>query len=617
MNTPASRRPLDKLLIIAVGLLAYANSFNTPFVYDDGYFILDPRAQKYFWPLWKVFIPPPHFQPAIHRPLVTLSLAVNYALDGTEVWGYHAFNLTIHLLAALTLFAVLRRSFEGPRLSRRYGAVSRPLALAVALLWVAHPINTEAVTFIYQRAEAMMGLFYLLTLYGVIRSAESPGHRRWKLLAVAACALGMMSKQVMVTAPFLVFVYDRIFLSDSFARTLQLRGKLTIALAATLALPVFFFAIGHHENPGNFGRSITEFTPLEFTLNQPGILLHYLRLAFWPHPLMLDYGWILALSVKTVLVPILTIAALMAATLWALRRVPPLGFLGFAFFLILSPVCSFIQIGDPGAEHRFYLALAVVLTSVVLGGYEIFRAICPQPTHRQKRMVTALIACVVGALSAATLFRNYDYRSGLSIWSNNVAKRPTSFMACSNLGNAYVREGQYAPALELFQQSLYLRPNFSIPRWNLGVALFHLGQEENGIACLRAALEMDPRNAFWHYGLGAIYFQRGESSKAIPEIDRALQLEPDLAEAENLLGVVRARQNKREEALAHFTRAVEIQPNYAKGYHNMGITLARLGRLAEAAKALEKAYQLDESLQGADQKLVQDTGLQPGVAAAQ
>ncbi len=158
------------LLLIVIGVAVYANSFAGVFLFDDALHIVEnPRIQQ-LWPPWTVL--------AARRPTLDLSLAVNFALGGTETWGYHLVNVTIHILAALTLWGVVRRTFTSAPLGDRFGPASCWLGMAVAVVWLVHPLQTQSVTYIVQRSESLMGLFYLLTLYCVIRGVESP----WRLL---------------------------------------------------------------------------------------------------------------------------------------------------------------------------------------------------------------------------------------------------------------------------------------------------------------------------------------------------------------------------------------------------------------------------------------------------
>ena len=199
------------------------------------------------------------------RPLLNVTLALNYAAGGTGVWGYHAFNLTIHFLAAMTLYGVVRRTLlrpvafrpGGPTVRDRFGPAAPALALAIALLWALHPLATEAVTYVIQRVEALMALFYLLTLYCFIRGAEdekaaSRESTLWFGLSWLACLLGMATKEVMATAPLLVLLYDRVFLAGSFAAAWRRRRRLYAALAATWGL-LAYLATGTQGRGGTGG----------------------------------------------------------------------------------------------------------------------------------------------------------------------------------------------------------------------------------------------------------------------------------------------------------------------------------------------------------------------------
>jgi hypothetical protein len=156
------------MVIVAAGLWAYHNSFQGPFIFDDVGNILENPTIRHLWPIWETLSPPQRSGIA-GRPVINLSLAVNYACGGTRVGGYHALNLGVHILAGLTLFGIVRRTLLQPRLRERFGPPADGLALITAVLWTIHPLQTESVTYIIQRCESIMGLFYLLTLYCFIR----------------------------------------------------------------------------------------------------------------------------------------------------------------------------------------------------------------------------------------------------------------------------------------------------------------------------------------------------------------------------------------------------------------------------------------------------------------
>ena len=203
----ARHRGLAPLLLIAIVLAVYRNSFSGAFLFDDLSDIVGNPNLRPGTPLGIMLR-------RAQRPVVDLTLFANRAIGGLDVFGYHAVNVAIHLLAALTLWALIRRTLRLPSLGRRWGSVSDGIAWAAAVLWAIHPLQTESVTYLIQRAESLAGLWYFLTLYGLVRAAESP-RRRWAALAVASCALGMATKPVMATAPLAAMLFDRCLIAGS------------------------------------------------------------------------------------------------------------------------------------------------------------------------------------------------------------------------------------------------------------------------------------------------------------------------------------------------------------------------------------------------------------------
>ncbi|HEV3003406.1 MAG TPA: hypothetical protein VGX78_03050, partial [Pirellulales bacterium] len=191
------------LAIALLGTVAFANGVRGAFYLDDFVTIVNNPTLRHLWPLTAV-LSPPNGCTAAGRPLLNLSFAINYAVGKTEPLGFHLVNIALHVLAALVLFGVVRRT-----LLLRSFVVDRAMRLAmlVTMLWVVHPLQTESVTYIVQRAESLAGLLYLLTFYCVIRGATLERRDkalRWYLLAVISCAAGMASKEVMATAPVLL-----------------------------------------------------------------------------------------------------------------------------------------------------------------------------------------------------------------------------------------------------------------------------------------------------------------------------------------------------------------------------------------------------------------------------
>ena len=352
-------------LIVIAGLLSYSNCFQGEFVFDDNGGILGNAHIQHLWPLSSAMSAPTRTS-IIGRPTICLSLALNYAINGLNVWGYRAANLGIHLISGLLLFGLIRRTLTNNEKLRAWaGGQASVLAFAAALLWTLHPLNTQVVNYIIQRCESLMAMFYLLTLYAAMRSMEDRANQKmWQIVAIAACALGMGSKEVMVSAPLIVLLYDRFFISGSFSNALK-RGKFVYAgLALTWGILALMVAMGGQINSARLDRP--SWTKYEYALTQSEVIVYYLRLAFYPQPLCFDYAWPAANSIIQVLPFLLIMFALIGATAWALRFRPELGFLGAWFFVLLAPSSSIMPLPDMAVEYRIYTALMAVSILVVV-----------------------------------------------------------------------------------------------------------------------------------------------------------------------------------------------------------------------------------------------------------
>jgi len=216
-----------RAIVIAAGVAAYGQTFTGSFLFDDEPTILCNPTIRH----WATALAPPVNATSAGRPVVNLSLAINYALSGNEPWSYHVFNLIIHVLAGLTLFGILRQLLSPSKIANGLS-----IAFFSALLWVLHPIQTESVTYIVQRAESLMGLFYLQTLYWHVRSQEATRSRQssktrapfFATISVVCCALGMATKEVMVSAPLMVLLTNRFCFAGSFIEAWRRRTPISI-----------------------------------------------------------------------------------------------------------------------------------------------------------------------------------------------------------------------------------------------------------------------------------------------------------------------------------------------------------------------------------------------------
>jgi tetratricopeptide (TPR) repeat protein len=584
-------------IIVLAALAAYYNSFTGPFIFDDQVAITDNPTIKQFG---SAFSPPPEGT-MVGRPLLNLTFALNYALSGMDVWSYHAGNLLIHALAGLTLFGIVRRTLK---CGRGEGTPPTVLALAVAVIWVVHPLQTEAVTYVSQRAESLMGLFYLLTLYCFVRGvkrSQASGLRRqekqsglpvlrslgeggWPLTSICCCLLGAMCKETIVTAPVMVLLYDRTFVTGSFRESWQRRWRYYLGLASIWLLFFARLRFGFQGQGIGFALGVTWWN---YALTSCRSILLYLKLAIWPHPLILDYGSHVIYQAVAGLPYVLALAALAVAAAIAFWRRPAVGFVGAWFFVILAPTSSIIPVaGQPIAEHRVYLSLAAVILLVVLGLY-----------HLMGRRSLVLLAALAVGLGLLSVKRNQDYRSALSICQDTIAKCPGNARVYCGLGDALADLGQTEDSIAAYENALRISPDFADAHANLGAILMDIpGRLPEAIDQFRLAVRSKPDHVKAHFYLGLVWSNTpGRLADGIAEFQEALRIKPDSADINYALGISLLKMPGRLlDAIAHFEAALRIKPDMAEAHYGLGMAFLEVpDRLPDAIAEFEKTLQLN------------------------
>jgi tetratricopeptide (TPR) repeat protein len=539
------------MILTLAASLAYSNCLNAPFIFDDISSIETSPAIRSLWPLSQVVA-------NSNRPILNLTLAVNYAVGGLDVRGYHLVNVVVHLLAGLTLFALVRQTLRLRGIASRFQESADLIAFSVSLIWLVHPLQTQAVTYIVQRGESLMGLFFLLVLYCTVRGALSPKPNGWYLSAVLCSWLGMGTKEVMIVAPLVMLVYDRTFLSDSWKTAFQQRWPVYLMGAlAQVALLVLISALLAEQAAPSAGFDVRGLTAWEYLRSQPGVILHYLRLAIWPDKLCLDYLWPVASNPLEIYGLGLMILSLFVGSLVLLRWWPRIAFTGITFFLVLAPTSSFLPILDLAVEHRMYLALIPVIALVVLALFSLISRVLKTESQQRSAFV-AIVLMVATELTVRTRHRNEDYASRVSMWSDVVTQAPHNY-----------------------------RGHFC-----LGLALQEQNRLEEAATELQRSIELNPGYAKGHQSLAMIKAAQGDMAEAISHYQHAIRFSTGFVLAYRNYGNLLARQNNYEQALEQYTRAAEIQPTDASTYRVIGHTQLKLGRYTEAADAFQTAVTL-------------------------
>ncbi|MGA2582775.1 MAG: hypothetical protein ABSG31_05815, partial [Tepidisphaeraceae bacterium] len=424
------------LLVMLVVAIAYSDSFSGPFIYDDLDAIandaqVNPQIQS-------LFTPPTETTPTTlsGRPVLRFSFALDYAVGGLDVRIYHATNFAIHLACSLLVYGIIRRILLRPEIWGERFMKSAPwLAAAVAGLWGVHPLNTQAVTYIVQRAESLASMFYLLTLYCSVRAAGSEKSVPWwGVGAIASAILGMGCKEILATVPVVAALFDSIFLAGSWKAAMRKRWGIYAGLLVCWLLLLIQVKSGSRGSTVSFHEAISA---MQYALTQLGAIASYLRLMVWPTGLVLDEeGWPIAHGIDDVGIGGAAVVLLLITTIFMLWRWPKVGFSGAWFFLLLAPSSSFVPIvTEVVAEHRMYLPMLGWIALAVIGGWSLARK--SMPLHFVE---TGIYLALLAAFCTLTIQRNAQYHTAEGIWRDTIAKRPTNPRAHFNLGYSLMHE---------------------------------------------------------------------------------------------------------------------------------------------------------------------------------
>jgi protein O-mannosyl-transferase len=616
---------------------AYAPSFKGVFIYDDHVAIAENPNIRSLWPLSSALSAPPE-SPVSARPIASLSLAINYALAPADVrnvmspavpgaalgnaerffrniWGYHAMNLTLHILAALAFAGVVRRTLLTHSLRDEFGAAATTLGFAAALVWVVHPLTTDAVTYVAQRTEVLMGLCYFLTLYCSIRASErdrtGTSRRVWMIAATVSCAAGMGSKQTMVTAPIVVWLWDWIFLSSEGGMPLDraqsqpalrpTRLPLYAGLAATWLLLAALVA--YERWPTSIGFALEGWTPWTYLLTQTSVVAHYARLVFTGAPLSVDYdGWPMIRSVVVAAPYAVPLVALLAITVFGVIKKRAWSFPLVIWFAALAPSSSVLPLAtEIAADRRAYVPLAGVIALFIVGAFTIGRRFARRSRVSRPVISVAAVLVVVALVamfSSMTYARNRDFWSEESIWQDTVEKRPANSRARVNYASKLAEAGRLSEAEQQLREAVRLKDTNAPAHLNLGSVLCTRGRVEECVKHLERALALDPRYTTVYQNLGEAYGAMGNRALAAKYFSLAVDAHPDEPFLLNRLGWLLAtspEDNVRDgaKAAAISLRAVEATKRQdAASLDTLAAAYAELGRFAEAAAIAREAADL-------------------------
>jgi tetratricopeptide (TPR) repeat protein len=620
------------VLAVAIGAV-YGPALNAPFIFDDVDTITRNESITTLWPLigTDAHRGPLNARPNVPtaaRPLVNLSFAINYKFGQLNPVGYHTVNAIIHFLSAMLLWAIVRRTLRLPYFGGRFERAADWLAFAVAILWAIHPLQTETVIYATQRTELMMALFYLATLYcslrywlafplpfreglgeGSLQIAQNRNHRIiWLTLATLACVAGMASKEVMVSAPLIVLLFDRTFISGSLFAALRKSWPLYVALAATW-IPLVILSMGSpHGGAAGFNLGAPVFV---WWFTQAKILWLYLKLAIWPSPLLIHYQLPYVTTTLEVCLYGLTLVLLGLGILVLLWRNHPVGFLGTCIFAILAPTSIIPVVTEMAAERRMYLPLAALIILFVIGGYWLAQAILVQRSGKQMaapafRPLTIAIPMLVIAIicGVASAKRLEVYQRPFDLWQQVLRYQPENDTAHGAIGNYLDIAGDLPGAIEHFGEAVRIRPDLAQSRFNLGVVLYRSNAFNKAAAQFAEGARLSPTDERMPGNLAGALALAGRNEEALVAIRTALQLSPDDWTFHNNKGEILKNLGRHQEAIEAYQQALRLNPGALMIYGEIADNYFKINQPENAMATLQLGLQ-QATAQG-DRKKVEE-----------
>ncbi len=603
------------LLAGAVGI-EYGRIVPAPLICDD-YATLDVNPSIVdLWPLLSLSgeetpLNPSPETPVSARPLVNLTFAVNYHFSRLDTAGYRIANMGIHVLAALVLWALVRRTLLLPCFAGRFQRVAGLLAFASAFVWAVHPLNTESVAYITQRTESLMGLFYLTTLYACLRywtDKRSWSRTLWLVSATLACLCGALSKEVIASVPAVALLYERTFIAGSFRRALRDSWPLYVGLALGW-IPLVLININGPRTPSaGFHLGLPAYI---WWFTQAKVLLLYLKLCFWPWPLVLHYEIPYLETFREAwpwVVPVVALAIATAVLVW---RGSSVGFVSLCMVAALSPTLVVPCVGEIVAERRMYVPLAALVPLVIVGSYELLRRMArPRPADSvgDGRVGWPLPVWIVGttAVAAALMLvsaRRLDaYEDPVKLLQDTIKNEPEDLSMLINLGVELAKAGRIDEAMESFEQASRLFSesrilNYKLNQeehkleYSLGLACEQLGQLREAMQHYKNAVRLRPQYVAARYNLGRLLHEFGLFQAAMDQYEEAVRVKPDFGLAHSNLGALLAGAGRLDEAIPHLEEGARLDPD-AGAYVNLVDAYSQAGRRDDAMRAAKEAVRL-------------------------
>ncbi|MEW5895329.1 MAG: tetratricopeptide repeat protein [Candidatus Omnitrophota bacterium] len=596
-------KPFYIFILLLLTLLIYANVFRAPFHFDDLSLLLENPQVRSFTDLFSR----QEIEPRKHLALV--SFAINYHIAPYAPAGYRLVNIFLHFLTAVAVATALLYLFQSPFFQKQKPFPKEFLAFGAAAIFCVHPLQTDSVTYIWQRSEILSGLFYALTLMFYWRARVLTANKRFFIYSAGFFLAGLYAKGSVVTAPVLIGLSEIMFFLDE-KKTIRNLGIFLLVIglmfSGMLILDNVLFEINVRVDWNYF-------------YTQCLVIWKYLQLTFLPFGQSVDHGFVWANSLwePSVLSGFLGLVGLLAAIVFLSSKYRLICFGALWFFIYLLPTSTVIPLLTPIFEHRLYFSLAgfgLLLADIIL-----------RVSKENGRTAFYLLAGIVVILSVLTVLRNQLWRNRNTLMEDAVKKSPTYIRPHFTLGSYYIAQNRFDEAEQMFRKCLGINPHFAEAYNNLGVLVERKGKQKEAVELYERSVEEDSHYVDAYLNLSRYYAKAGRPDLSWNWISRILSVNPDhrvYAAAAHLhlkwgdsetakkliqeglsrhhsspqifyvQGLLYFQQGKMEQAVSSLQSASRYAPAWFSPFNDLGVVYFSLGQYELAREALEQAHRL-------------------------
>ena len=614
---------LSVIIIFCLGIIVYSNTFFCSFHFDDFDYIVRNLFIRNIQNLFHYWI----FYPC--RFITFFSIAVNYHFNHLNVFGYHLFNLAVHLASSilvwwLTLLTLSTPVMKGNKITKHADMI----ALFAGLVFVSHPLQTEAVTYIWQRTASMAAMFYLASLCCYVKSRlficrggacllpyeYTGGHNRrglspashgdcpllqdrpYYIASLILAVVAMFTKENTVTLPLMILLYEFCFFNVVREETSS-SPTFNWLYVAPFLLTIFVIPVTILLTKAQQFQAIQRFvhepggtSPWHYLLTQFRVIVTYIRLLFLPLNQNLDYDFSISKSIFAW--PVLMSFSFLAGILyWAKQLFSRYRLVSFSicwFFLTLSLESSVFPLKNVIFEHRLYLPLVGYSMFLVSGVYYLF-------SKNTIKTMVIILTLIVSFNSILTYQRNKVWKDEITLWSDALGKSPHKARPINDLGFAYCQLGNYALAISDYNKAIAIDPNFADAYVGRGLSYANQGKFAQAISDYNKAIALEPTFAEAYNNRGIFYLHQGDSAKAISDLSKAIHEDSLDVKAYYNRGCSYAKQGNFVQALSDYSRAIEIDSSYADAYYNRGLSLAQQKFFAQALFDFNKTIEINSN----------------------